>query len=278
MADPEPKHPYVTSKNAKIHWWFSIAVGVMSTVQIILGIIINEMQIKEIVRMRNTDANRYWEGFDNWYFADHVYVGCAGIILALLGFSVYRYRSRSNGIILSVMCFFSGFIIYPAAAILGGLLTAGDQTGINSLRGFSAVYTALQAIVIIAWAFYSATHTCCNSNVKTQIRLNIQGQGSAVGPQQQVVYVQGNPGGQQQYIQQGAPQYAQQGAPQYAQQGAPQYVQQGAPQYAQQGAPQYVQQGPTTICSTSPGSSSSSAHCSSCSHTRFHPSCLPRKF
>ncbi|KAL5259077.1 hypothetical protein ACHWQZ_G009515 [Mnemiopsis leidyi] len=197
MSEDHPKHPYVTEQNAKVHLTFSIAVGIMSVIQIILGIVISELEIKEIVS-RWSDFSRGDSGMprwyndsslDEWFFGDHVYVGGAGIILALLGFSVYRTRSRSNGVMLSVMCFLCCFIVYPVALILGGVLYKDTffVHSIPAVRTASSVYTAIQAVVIVVWAIYTSLHTCCNPNVKRETRLNVQ---AASGfPPQQVVYV-----------------------------------------------------------------------------------------
>lgn len=231
-GESEPKHPYVTPENARIHRLFSFAVGIMSVIQIIVGIVINELQLKDIIS-RYDPNNLNWkrEELDDWYFADHIWVGFAGIILAIIGYSVYHTRSRANGIMLSVMCFFSAFMIYPPAVVLGGALVVDTHTvsGITGLRIASACYTGIQTFVIFVWAGYSAGHACCNSNVRTQTRLHIQ-QGTAVAPQtqpaQQVVYVS-QPGQPVQYAAQpgqypgGQPAQYVQGAPP----GPPAYVQ-----------------------------------------------------
>ena len=67
--------------------------------------------------------------------------------------------SHFQGIVLSIMLFLAGFVIYPIAAALGG----GYQEEFVTIRVASAIYTALQALVIITWAFYTAFHACCNS-------------------------------------------------------------------------------------------------------------------
>ena len=68
-------------------------------------------------------------------------------------------ESHFQGIMLSIMLFLAGFVIYPIAAALGG----GYKEEFATIRVASAIYTALQALVIITWAFYTAFHACCNS-------------------------------------------------------------------------------------------------------------------
>lgn len=217
-GEEEPKHPYVTVQNAKIHLIFSIVIAALSGIQLILGIVITELEIEEMVG-RQEKPSYMTSRFDNWFYGDHVWVGCTGVILAVLGYSVYRTRSRSNGVILSVMCFLSGLIIYPIAIGLGGGLEVYEPifaTGLTDLRIGSAVFTGVQMLTVIAWAFYSALHTCCNPKVRTQTRLNIQAGGQAT-PQPQVVYVTQGAGGAVQYPGAGAVQYVG-GPPQYVQQ------------------------------------------------------------
>ena len=146
-------------------------------------------------------------------------------------------KQTIQGVVLSVMCFFSGLVIYPVAFILGGVLTFDTYfvyseflffnynlvdmmfvgkdflnfyfrlfaftvanlrwfqsitkykaifqyihvlliatrdfrcnhcltviiAGIGAVRTASSVYTGIQAIVILVWAFYTSLHTCCNS-------------------------------------------------------------------------------------------------------------------
>jgi len=248
--EPEPKHPYVTRQNGSVHFGFSIAVTVMSIVQIILGIVISEKQVKEIAYDTNSPSSNHYnrDDFDNWFLGDHVWIGFVGFTLAALGFSVWHTRARANGIMLSIMLFLAGFIIYPVAAGLGGgfssLYWSRDSVrspyyeGIVSLRVGSAVYTALQAIVVITWAFYTSFHACCNSKVKKQTRLNIPGGGQMMqssSSHPQVVYVQ-QPGQQVQYVggQQPVQYVGGQQPVQYAGGQQPVYVVQGPPQYLQQ--------------------------------------------
>ncbi|XP_063693984.1 uncharacterized protein LOC134825706 isoform X2 [Bolinopsis microptera] len=201
--EPEPKHPYVTAVNGRVHFGFSIVVTVMSVVQVILGIVISEQEVKEIAwDMDGKNTNRgQRDEFDEWFHGDHVWIGFVGFTLAALGFSVWHTRARANGIMLTIILFLAGFIIYPVAAGLGGGYTgvgwsgySGSQyqDGITRLRIGSAIYTGVQAIVVITWAFYTAFHACCNSKVKTQTRLNMPGgQMLMQAPSNhQVVYVQ----------------------------------------------------------------------------------------
>jgi len=211
--EPEPKHPYVTPLNGRVHFGFSIVVTIMSIVQVIIGIVISEQQVKEIAwDMDGKSKNIYnRDDFDEWFHGDHIWIGFVGFTLAALGLSVWHTRARANGIMLSIMLFLAGFIIYPVAAGLGGGYNSVGyndsgspyEDGITRLRIGSAIYTGIQAVVVLTWAMYAAFHTCCNSKVKKQTRLNLPGGQmmlQAPSNQQQVVYVQ-QPGQQQvQYI------------------------------------------------------------------------------
>jgi len=259
MAEPEqePKHPYVTRQNGKVHFIFSIVLIIMSIVQIILGIVISEREVEEIAfDMNGKGYNSYnRDDFDELFHGDHVWVGFVGLTLAALGLSVWHTRARANGIILSLMLFLAGFLIYPVAAALGGGFSgseiydsrSGYIYGIINLRTGSAIYTGIQAIVIISWAFYTAFHACCNSKVRKQTRLNLPGGQTvmqAPAAQPQVVYVQ-QPGPPVQYVGGQQPvQYV--GGPQPGQyvggQQPVQYVGGQQPVYVVQGPPQYVQQ------------------------------------
>lgn len=266
MAEPEqePKHPYVTQQNGKVHLVFSVITIIMSLVQIILGIVISEKQVKEIAYdMNGKSKDRYnRDDLDELFHGDHVWVGFVGLTLAVLGLSVWHTRARANGIMLSLMLFLAGFLIYPVAAALGGGFKGDSNSqspyidSIINLRVGSCIYTALQAIVIISWAFYTSFHACCNSKVRKQTRLNLPGGQTvmqAPTAQPQVVYVQ-QPGqqfvgGQQpvQYV--GAPQPVQfvggQQPVQFVGGQQPVYVVQGPPQYVQQAqVPVQVQHGP----------------------------------
>ncbi|KAL5259073.1 hypothetical protein ACHWQZ_G009514 [Mnemiopsis leidyi] len=167
--EPEPKHPYVTRKNGTVHLVFSIIVIIMSIIQIILGIVISEEIVKKVTYHSNIDRDSYsLYGYDDLFHGDHIWVGFVGIML-------------------SIMLFLAGFVIYPIAAALGG----GYTEDIVSLRVGSAIYTAVQALVIITWAFYTAFHACCNSKVRIRTQVNVPG-GGTIAPAgvQPVVYIQ----------------------------------------------------------------------------------------
>ncbi|KAL5259069.1 hypothetical protein ACHWQZ_G009514 [Mnemiopsis leidyi] len=199
--EPEPKHPYVTRKNGTVHLVFSIIVIIMSIIQIILGIVISEEIVKKVTYHSNIDRDSYsLYGYDDLFHGDHIWVGFVGLTLAALGISVWHTRARANGIMLSIMLFLAGFVIYPIAAALGG----GYTEDIVSLRVGSAIYTAVQALVIITWAFYTAFHACCNSKVRIRTQVNVPGGGTIApaGVQPLMTPVNLNAYGQVVYIQQ----------------------------------------------------------------------------
>lgn len=254
----DAKHPYVTLANAKVHLIFSIIMIVMSVIQMIMGIVISEKVVDEIVWYSSYGDNSYYSRgmFEQYFYGDSIWISFVGFILAALGLSVWKTRSRSNGIMLSVMLFIAGFALYPTAGALAGaefVWTSYDGAdGIQSTRVASAIFTGITAIFVLCWAFYTSFHACCNSKVRKQRRLNMPGGGAIPtqpqGQQPQVVYVQApayaqqpgaymqQPGG---YIQQPVGGYMQQ-QPVFIAQG-PGYAA-GPPQYTQQQQPAMIQQ------------------------------------
>jgi len=237
-GDEAPKHPYVTEANAKVHLVFSIILIVLSVIQLILGIIMSEVMVNYFANMDTDSSSDYYYRYNqretNYMMGDGVWIAMIGFFNGLLGLSVWKTRSRANGVILTVFLFLSFFLAYTTACGLsfwkpsGGALAAGVVNGLCTL---------VTGFVTLAYAFYTSFHACCNSKVRKERRvlvppgMTVQ-QPGAVQQQPQFVYVQ-QPG-QPQYIQQpGQPQI------QYVQQPG-QYIQQPG-QYVQQPG-QYVQQ------------------------------------